>query len=82
METTWIITEENINKIIARLEGYGRQVNKDIAWAIFRKYYQNKPIAAQRCGDVCEENKPIAAQRCGDVCEEYKCMIWNAGAVK
>ena len=63
----WTITEENVKKIIARLEGYGRQVNKDIAWGIFRKYYQDKPIAARSCTEVCEM---------------YICGIWNAGAVK
>jgi hypothetical protein len=67
MKTTWTLTEENIKKIIARLEKGGRTVNTDIAWGIFRKYFQNIPIAGEYCGDVCEE---------------YKCMIWNAGAVK
>ena len=64
--TTWTITIENVNKIIARYQEAGRKVDTHIAMIIFRN---------------CYENKAIEANYCGDVCAMYSADLWNMGAI-
>ena len=63
----WTLKEENVKTIINNLRERGRYVNEEIAWEIFKKRF---------------ENKPINTEYMGTVCDWFSAAIWNAGAVQ
>ena len=65
--STWYLSKENAQKVISRLESYGRKVDHELAMIIYRSNYDNKLYKANSLSDVCEF---------------YACDIWNLGAVR
>lgn len=64
--TAWYLSKENAQKVISRLESYGRSVDHHIAMIVYRKLFDNKLHKANNFSDVCDF---------------YACQIWNHGAV-
>lgn len=63
----WTLTEENVTKIIDRLEKVGRTVDKKQAWMTFDRVFKNKVFEVGCLSELCEI---------------YICRIWNYGIVK